>query len=257
MLQEVAGLPEDEIIAALEEAQERAVIEERSTVSGALAFRFTHAFFRQTLYEEISLPAIRWHQQVARALEAVHARRLEDHAAELAEHFAHSSDAADLKKAVNYGELAAQRAMGVYAYGEAERHWARALSAQEVLDPDDAAKRVDLLLALGEAILPRRTGRATAAASRRLRWQRRTMTPSVLGRRRCARWTRTSAPVRSESYDDADFRRWARARRPSCPGRYDGAGLRRHLLRVVADQYWPASRRPCLPETRDGSCAGA
>ena len=92
MLQEVAGLPEDEIIAALEEAQERAVIEERSTVSGALAFRFTHAFFRQTLYEEIRCPPIRWHQQVARALEAVHARRLEDHAAELAEHFAHSSD---------------------------------------------------------------------------------------------------------------------------------------------------------------------
>ncbi len=59
-----------------------------------MTYRFTHAFFRQTLYEELSAPRrIRLHQQVARALEDVHARRPEEHAAELAEHFAHSSDA--------------------------------------------------------------------------------------------------------------------------------------------------------------------
>lgn len=140
---------------SLEEAQDRAVIEERNAVGGALVFRFTHAFFRQTLYEEIfAARRIRWHQQVARALEEVHARRLEEHAAKLAEHFAHSSDPEDLKKAVAYGELAAQRAMSVYAYGEAARHLEGALKAQEVLDPDDGIRRCDLLLALGEALLP-------------------------------------------------------------------------------------------------------
>jgi len=149
------GLSEDELIAALEEAQERAVIEERSALGGVLVFRFTHAFFRQTLYEEIfAARRIRWHQQVARALEEVHARRLDEHAAELAEHFAHSSDPEDLKKAVAYGKLAAQRAMSVYAYGEAVRHLEGALKAQEVLDPDDRTQRCDLLLALGEALLP-------------------------------------------------------------------------------------------------------
>lgn len=44
--------------------------------------------------------------------------------------------------------------MSVYAYGEAVRHLERALQAQDVLDPDDKARRCDLLLALGEALMP-------------------------------------------------------------------------------------------------------
>src|SRR5207245_2362432 len=55
VLQRVAGLPEEELYAALEEANERAVVEQRQTL-GAVGFRFTHAFFRQTLYEEIFIP---------------------------------------------------------------------------------------------------------------------------------------------------------------------------------------------------------
>jgi uncharacterized membrane-anchored protein YhcB (DUF1043 family) len=85
----------------LEEATDRAIVEQRRT-PGSVAFRFTHAFFRQTLYEEIFAPRrIRWHQQVGRALEEVHARRLDDHAAELAEHFAQSTETPDLEKAVH------------------------------------------------------------------------------------------------------------------------------------------------------------
>src|SRR6185436_6776134 len=109
----------------------------------------------QTLYEEISAPRrIRLHQQVGSALEEVFARRLDEHAPELAEHFSHSSDPADLAKAVHYGELAAQRAMSVFDYGEAARLLERALEVQEVLDSDDIGRRCDLLLSLGESLLP-------------------------------------------------------------------------------------------------------
>jgi len=153
------SLTEEEVIEALEEAQERAIIEERPA-AGGLVFRFTHALFRQILYEEIfAARRIRWHQQVARALEEVHARRLEEHAAELAEHFSHSTDPEDLNKAVQYAELAAQRAMSVFAYAEAERHLGQALKAQDVLDPDAKTKRCDLLLAMGEAMLPQENPR--------------------------------------------------------------------------------------------------
>jgi tetratricopeptide (TPR) repeat protein len=152
-LQKVAGMSDEDIFKALEEARKMAVVEERTGAGAVVNYRFAHAFFRQTLYEEIIAPRrIRLHQQVARALEEVYKARLEEHAAELAEHFSHSSDPADLKKAVSYGEMAAQRAMNVYAYGETARLLEQALKVQEVLDPEGREKRCDLLLALGEAL---------------------------------------------------------------------------------------------------------
>jgi tetratricopeptide (TPR) repeat protein len=155
VLQLVTDQSEDEVIEALEQATERAVVEVRSSVAANLSYRFTHAFFRQTLYEELSPPRrIRMHQQVARALEQVYGRRIDEHAVELAEHYSYSSDPADLTRAVEYGELAASRAMSVYAYGEAASHLTRALEVQAVLDPDNKAKRCTLLLALGDALLP-------------------------------------------------------------------------------------------------------
>jgi hypothetical protein len=154
VLQHVAGLPEEELYVALEEATERAVVEQRQAV-GTVGFRFTHAFFRQTLYEEIFVPRrIRLHQNVGKALEEIYGRRLDEHAAELAEHFVQSTEPADLTKALRYSEAAAERAMQVFAYGEAVRHLEQALRTQEVLDPDDRTKHCDLLLRLGEALGP-------------------------------------------------------------------------------------------------------
>jgi serine/threonine protein kinase/tetratricopeptide (TPR) repeat protein len=153
-LQAVSDLDEEAVVSALEEALRVGVLEEQSR-PGVIRYRFAHAFFRQTLYEELIAPRrLRLHQQVAAALERQYANRLEEHAAELAEHFAQSTDREDLAKAVRYGELAAQRAMAVYAYGEAVRHLEQALAVQEVLDPLDRAKRCDLLLTLGEALGP-------------------------------------------------------------------------------------------------------
>ena len=155
VLQGVSEKSEEELFAALEEAQGAAVIEERLSTGAAVSFWFTHAFFRQTLYEEMFAPRrIRLHQQVGRALEGVHESRPEEHAAEMAEHFAHSSDTTGLQKALAYSEMAAGRSMAVYAYGEAARLLEQALQVQEVLAPDDRAKRCDLLLALGDALMP-------------------------------------------------------------------------------------------------------
>ncbi|MEW6184977.1 MAG: protein kinase, partial [Thermodesulfobacteriota bacterium] len=154
VLQQVAGLSEEEIFKALEEARKTAVIEERTGAGAVVNYRFAHAFFRQTLYEEIIAPRrIRLHQQVARALEEVYKTRLEEHAAELAEHFSYSSDSADLAKAVSYGEMAAKRAISVYAYSEAVKFLDQAIKVQEILDPEDKAKRLDMLLDLCDALL--------------------------------------------------------------------------------------------------------
>jgi DNA-binding CsgD family transcriptional regulator len=153
VLRKVLARSEEELEAALQEASAAALIEELSAVGTAVGYRFSHAFFRQALYEEIVAPRrIRLHQQVARALEDVHSARLEEHAAELAEHYAFSSDTSDLTKAVRYGELAARRAAEVFAYGEVARLLERALVVQDLADPGDTPRRCDLLLALGEAL---------------------------------------------------------------------------------------------------------
>jgi tetratricopeptide (TPR) repeat protein len=152
-LKAVAGTNEDVFVNALKEAVRLSVLEERSQ-RGAIHYRFTHAFFRQTLYEEMIAPhRLKLHQQVARSLETLYAKRLKEHATELAEHFSHSTDPTDLKKATEYGEMAAKRAIDVYAYGEAVRLLGQALEVQEVLDPDDRAERCDLLLTLGDALI--------------------------------------------------------------------------------------------------------
>ncbi|TES83276.1 MAG: zinc-ribbon domain-containing protein [Dehalococcoidia bacterium] len=151
-LRGVANIKEDAFVDALKKAVQLSVLEERSQV-GVVRYRFTHAFFRQTLYEELIAPQrLKMHQQVARSLEAQYAKRLKEHAAELAEHFSQSTDPADLIKAVEYGEMAAKRATDVYAYGEAARLLEQVLKVQEVLDPEDKGKRCDLLLALGDIL---------------------------------------------------------------------------------------------------------
>ncbi len=153
-LETVAGAGEEAVLAGLEEAARVGVLEER-TGPGSERLRFSHAFFRQTLYEEMFAPRRnRLHVQIARSLETHHASRLEEHAAELAEHFAQSTESEDLAKAVKYGELAARRATDVSAHGEAVRLLRQALEAQEALDPSDKAKRCDLLLAFGEVLGP-------------------------------------------------------------------------------------------------------
>jgi len=151
-LRRVANLKEDIFFNALKEAVKLSVLEEHSQVS-TVRYRFTHAFFRQTLYEEMIAPQrLQLHQQVARSLETQYAKRLEGHAAELAEHFSQSTNPADLKKAIAYGEMAAKRASDVYAFGEAARLLEQVLKVQEVLDPEDKGKRCDLLLALGDIL---------------------------------------------------------------------------------------------------------
>jgi tetratricopeptide (TPR) repeat protein len=152
-LKAVAGINEDVFVNALKEAVRLSVLEERSQ-RGVVRYRFTHAFFRQTLYEEMIAPQrLKLHRQVARSLETLYAKHLEERATELAEHFSHSTDPTDLAKAVSYAEMAARKATDVYAYGEAVRLLEQALKVQEVLNLEDKAKRCDLLLNLCEAEL--------------------------------------------------------------------------------------------------------
>ena len=154
VLQKITDLSEVEVLEAIEEAQNSAILNEGHIAGTAVTYRFSHALFRQTLYEEMIAPRrIRLHQQVAKALEEIYAKGLKEHAAELTEHFSQSTDPSDLEKAVWYGQMAAKRATGVFAYGEAARLIQQALRIQEILEPGDMTKWCNLLLSICEKLL--------------------------------------------------------------------------------------------------------
>jgi tetratricopeptide (TPR) repeat protein len=152
-LKAVVDMDDAVFINVLKEAIQLSILEERSQV-GVIRYRFTHAFFRQTLYEELIAPQrLKLHQQVARSMEKLYEKRLEEHASELAEHFSQSTDQANLLKAIEYGKMAARKAVNVYAYSEAVRLYDQAIKVQRVLDPDDKENMCDLLLEICDVLL--------------------------------------------------------------------------------------------------------
>jgi len=153
VLQRLSDMADNDLYEALKEAAAAAVIEERTQAAGAVMYRFTHAFMRQALYEEMIAPRRNsLHVAIAKTLEEIFAARLSEHAVELSDHFSHSTNPEDLAKAVHYGEMAAERATAVFDYGEAIRLLEQSIQVQDVLDPEDKGKKCDLLISLCEAL---------------------------------------------------------------------------------------------------------
>jgi len=153
ILQAVLDIQENELLDAIEEAVRLSILEERPS-AGQIRYRFTHAFFRRTLYDEMIAPKrSSLHQKIAGVLESQYALHPEEHAAELAEHFSQSTDPSDLIKAMKYGELAAQRAAEIYAFSESARLLNRVLDVQKVLELENKIARCNLLLKIGQSLV--------------------------------------------------------------------------------------------------------
>jgi tetratricopeptide (TPR) repeat protein len=121
-------------------------------VPGEEIYSFAHDLMQEALYESIgTAQRRRHHMRVGQAIEKLYAPRLEDRYDLLVHHFFEGND---LGKVVEYGELAAGRAISVHAYGKAVRLLDQVLEAQAVVDPGDRAKRCDLLLTLASALGP-------------------------------------------------------------------------------------------------------
>jgi tetratricopeptide (TPR) repeat protein len=90
---------------------------------------------------------------VAKAIESVHGRALDDHLPALAHHWARASaPAADADRAIDYAARAGDRALAQLAYDEAAAYYHQAVELLAVAEglPDDG-RRVELLIGLGEA----------------------------------------------------------------------------------------------------------
>jgi DNA-binding winged helix-turn-helix (wHTH) protein/tetratricopeptide (TPR) repeat protein len=149
VLERLAELPAEELLARLDEARAARVVEEPAGVG---AYRFAHLLIRETLYEEITTPErVRLHRRVAEILETLHGAESEVHAAELAHHYFQGAPGGDVARAISLCERAAERAMRVLAYEESAVHLERALLALDLAAPVDEVHRCRLLLALAHA----------------------------------------------------------------------------------------------------------
>jgi tetratricopeptide (TPR) repeat protein len=109
------------------------------------AFRFRHVLTEEVAYESLLEPRRReLHGRVGRALEGLHAARLEEHLDRLVHHFAR---AGEWEEAVRYGLAACQRAASLSQFAEALELGDRVLGWIDRLPDPDAAEesRIDLL----------------------------------------------------------------------------------------------------------------
>lgn len=149
LLESLAGLGEEELLDALAEARGAKLVAEVTGRPGR--FRFSHALIRQSVYQELG-PARRGrlHRRVAQALEQLVGTEPSTQLAELAHHWFQSLDPADRATAAEYARRAGDWALGALAYEEAADHYERALHIAEKVG-DEASRRYDLLLSLGDA----------------------------------------------------------------------------------------------------------
>ena len=160
-LQLVRALMEDvderKLLALVDEALEAHLLEELPGVADR--YQFSHALVRGTLLSEMSTSRrVRLHLRVGEALETIYGTEAEDHAAELARHFAEAEAISGPEKLVRYSLLAGEQALAAYAWEEAREHFQRGLEAKGV-----SLKGGDLVRDAAEAALLFGEARAQSA----------------------------------------------------------------------------------------------
>jgi class 3 adenylate cyclase/tetratricopeptide (TPR) repeat protein len=144
LLEDVSGVAESELLAALREAAEHHVL---VLTARAMAYTFRHALLREAIYDD-TFPAerLRLHRAIAQALSANPELASAGAAAELAYHW-HA--AGELPDALGASVRAAAEAERMHAYDECVGHIERALALWDRVEaPEEMAEstHVDLLL---------------------------------------------------------------------------------------------------------------
>ena len=148
LLQASTGSGEDELIGALEEAEEQKQVF-AFTSQGNVHYTFSHALIRRTLLETLSPPRRqRAHLAAARALEAWVEKGESNRVPELAHHLISAGSAADPLTTCRYALQAGDRALETAAFDEALRLYDQALRFGNL----DDALHAQLLWRKGSAL---------------------------------------------------------------------------------------------------------
>jgi DNA-binding CsgD family transcriptional regulator len=168
VLESATGTSRTELVGRLEEAQAARLIE---PVTGAATdYRFSHALVRGFLYSRLSVDQrVHLHQRIGEVLEARLSHAPSEQLAQVAHHFLRAAldGGVEVDKAVRYGRLAGERAMGQLAYAEAAVLFQLALDALDLVDdshPGSFQTRAELWLAIAQAQLAAGAVEAARAA---------------------------------------------------------------------------------------------
>jgi len=151
LLEAVSGQSGESVLTGLEELCASGVLEER-TDRGDVVYDFRHPIVRRTIYAELGLQRVRvMHGAVAQAMETFFAEAADEHADELAFHFARSDGRALRDKATRYLVAAGRSALDRRADAEATNYLEAALERIPPGDPAFRDVRSDILPLLARA----------------------------------------------------------------------------------------------------------
>lgn len=146
----VVGLPDDSVVAALDESAAAGLVREMEGASDRYAF--SHALVRETLQQALSRSRqARLHWAVGEAIEALHADDVAPHLSEIAYHLGEGVTVGDRRRFVEYGLRAGRHALDVLAFEEAAGHCSRVLAVLDQSALDEPESRYTALVTLGEA----------------------------------------------------------------------------------------------------------
>jgi len=145
-----AGIPRDEALDLLDEAEAAGVVE--PVRDSAATWRFGHALHREAVYESLAAePRARLHARVAEALERQYGEDADAVIAELAHHHHQALAVGGAERAFACAVRAAEWARRLYAYEQSAMHWEQALAALGQSGEAAPERRFEVLLRLGEA----------------------------------------------------------------------------------------------------------
>jgi tetratricopeptide (TPR) repeat protein len=152
LAREVIKRADDELNLMIEHLQLAEFIYEQPT-PGDIEYTFKHALTHEVAYGSLLIERRRrLHERAGAAMESLFAEGLDDHATELARHFAQSANAL---KATQYLALAGKRSLERADSVEAQAHLRQGLEwAGRIADPTQRAKmELKLRIVLGEAFM--------------------------------------------------------------------------------------------------------
>jgi predicted ATPase len=155
----VAASPEDDIAQSLVGLQIAEFLYEQPSLTD-VEFSFKHALTQEVAYNSLLIEQRRVvHERVARAIEDLYEKRIEEHVAELAHHYRHTGN---IEKAVQYLRRAAEYAAARSAMSEAEAQLRDAIGLSAALpsSPERDLLELDLQRMLSGLLTSRSFGAA-------------------------------------------------------------------------------------------------